>query len=197
MRQRRLCRGRHDRGSGTVWVIALMALVWLVAMFAMSAGGVRAARHRALAAADLAALAAASHAMNGSVRACGVAATVARAAHARLMRCALRARIAGVKVAVTSQVIGLGSIKITAIARAGPVHPWWPPEDAAAMSPKPGTRSDVWYELQSSGVSPARQPLQLRPYGDHTGHRGGRGGDSTHEMRSFGRGRPACRRPSG
>jgi secretion/DNA translocation related TadE-like protein len=113
---------RHDYGSGTVWMIALMAVVWLVAMVAMSAGGVRAARHRAHAAADLAALAAASHAMDGSVRACGVAATVARAAHARLTRCALRARIAGVKVVVASHAIGFGSVRITATARAGPVR---------------------------------------------------------------------------
>jgi secretion/DNA translocation related TadE-like protein len=124
MRPRRLCREdlRHDRGSGTVWMVALMAVVWMVAMVAMSAGGVRAARHRAHGAADLAALAAASHAMDGSVRACGVAATVARAAHARLTRCALHTRIAGVKVVVASHVIGFRSVQITAIARAGPVR---------------------------------------------------------------------------
>jgi secretion/DNA translocation related TadE-like protein len=120
----RLCREalRRDRGSGTVWMIALMAVVWVVAVVAMSAGGVRAARHRAYAAADLAALAAASHAMDGSVRACGVAAAIARAAHARLTRCALRARIAGVRVVVASHVIAFGSVQITATARAGPVR---------------------------------------------------------------------------
>jgi secretion/DNA translocation related TadE-like protein len=112
---------RHDRGSGTVWVIALMAVVWLGAVVAMSAGGVRAARHRAHAMADLAALAAASHAMDGSVRACDVAATVVRAAHARLIECVLRARIADVKVAVASRILGVGSVQIFAVARAGPV----------------------------------------------------------------------------
>jgi secretion/DNA translocation related TadE-like protein len=113
----------HDRGSGTVWMIALMAVVWVVAMVAMSAGGVRAARHRAHAAADLAALAAAAHAMDGPVGACVVAATIARAAHARLTGCALRDRVAAVEVAVASRVIGLGPIQITATARAGPVRP--------------------------------------------------------------------------
>jgi secretion/DNA translocation related TadE-like protein len=124
MRPRRLCRedSQRDRGSGTVWMIALIAVVWVVAMVAMSAGGVRAARHRAQATADLAALAAASHAREGSVRACGVAATVTLAAHARLINCALRARIAAVKVVVATQVMGLGSVHINAIARAGPVR---------------------------------------------------------------------------
>jgi secretion/DNA translocation related TadE-like protein len=103
-------------------MIALIAVVWVVAMVAMSAGGVRAARHRAQAAADLAALAAASHARDGSARACGVAATVARAAHARLINCALRARVAAIKVVVATHVIGFGSVHITAIARAGPVR---------------------------------------------------------------------------
>jgi secretion/DNA translocation related TadE-like protein len=112
---------RHDRGSGTVWVIALMAVIWLAAMVAMSAGGVRAVRHRAHAAADLAALAAASHAMDGPVRACDLAANIARATRARLIGCVLRARIATVKVAVASRILGLGSVQIVAAARAGPV----------------------------------------------------------------------------
>ncbi|HEU5155997.1 MAG TPA: Rv3654c family TadE-like protein [Streptosporangiaceae bacterium] len=113
---------RHDRGSGTVWMVALMALVWSVAMVAMSTGGVRAARHRAHAAADLAALAAASHAADGPGRACGLAATVARAAEGRLTMCALRARIADVRVVVTCRITGLGPVQITAAARAGPTY---------------------------------------------------------------------------
>lgn len=114
---------RHDRGSGTVWVVALMALVWLVAVVAMSAGGVRAARHRAHAAADLAALAAASHALEGTAKACGLAAVIARAAHGRLTECVLRADVAGVTVVATSRVPGLGSFHVTAVARAGPARP--------------------------------------------------------------------------
>ena len=114
---------RHDRGSGTVWVIALMALVWLMAVVVMSVGGVRAARHRAHAAADLAALAAAAHAMDGPAKACGLAVTVARAARGRLTACVLRERVAGVKVVVASRVPGFGSFYVTAVARAGPAFP--------------------------------------------------------------------------
>jgi secretion/DNA translocation related TadE-like protein len=149
----RLCREalRRDRGSGTVWMIALMAVVWVVAVVAMSAGGVRAARHRAHAAADLAALAAASHATDGSVRACGVAAAIARAAHARLTRCALRARIAGVRVVVASHVIAFGSVQITATARAGPVRR---PAGLAARGRKPLGRLGAESSFRMLGLSP-------------------------------------------
>jgi secretion/DNA translocation related TadE-like protein len=109
-----------DRGSGTVWVIALMALIWLVAAVAMSIGGIRAARHRAHSAADLAALAAASHVMAGSARACGLADTIARAGRGRLSECSVRGRIADVEIVAVSHVPGLGSVQVTASARAGP-----------------------------------------------------------------------------
>jgi hypothetical protein len=68
-----------------------MAVIWLVAVTTMVAGGVRAARHRAHAAADGAALAAASHAAEGSVIACRIAAAVAAGTGARLTGCVLRA----------------------------------------------------------------------------------------------------------
>lgn len=114
---------QRDRGSGTVWVIALMALVWLVAVIAMTVGGARVARHRAHAAADLAALAAASHVMAGSERACAVAATVARSGHGQLTACVLRGRIADVEVVVVARAPGVGPIRVVAFARAGPVLP--------------------------------------------------------------------------
>jgi hypothetical protein len=68
-----------------------MAVIWLVAVTTMVAGGVRAARHRAHAAADSAALAAASHAAEGSAVACRIAAAVAAGTGARLTGCVLRA----------------------------------------------------------------------------------------------------------
>jgi secretion/DNA translocation related TadE-like protein len=81
-----------DRGSGTVWVVGLMAVIWLVAVTTMVAGGVRAARHRAHAAADGAALAAAAHASQGPAAACRIAAAVAAGTGARLTGCVLRAQ---------------------------------------------------------------------------------------------------------
>src|SRR3569833_778603 len=81
-----------DRGSGTIWMLALIALTWSVAAMAMTVGGVRVARHRAYAAADLAALAAASLSAVGLRRACLLAARIARTSGGRLSRCALRGR---------------------------------------------------------------------------------------------------------
>jgi secretion/DNA translocation related TadE-like protein len=117
----RRTRCADDRGSGTVWTIALMALVWLMAVVAMTAGGVRSARHRAHAAADSAALAAASRALDGPTRACAVATAVTRAARGRLTRCALRGQIADVRVVMEARVPGLGLVQAAADARAGPV----------------------------------------------------------------------------
>jgi secretion/DNA translocation related TadE-like protein len=111
-----------DRGSGTVWMLGLIGLTWSMAVMAMTVGGVRAARHRAYAAADLAALAAAAHATGGRPGACRLAAEVARGSGARLRRCALHDRVS--EVVVTSDarsVLPLGRLTATARARAGPV----------------------------------------------------------------------------
>ncbi|WP_428837817.1 Rv3654c family TadE-like protein [Streptomyces olivaceiscleroticus] len=54
------------------------------------------ARHRAGAAADLAALAAAGRSLYGETEACDAARRVASAQHARLVRCSVRAEIADV-----------------------------------------------------------------------------------------------------
>jgi secretion/DNA translocation related TadE-like protein len=114
--------GSDDRGSGTVWTVALIGAVWTVAAMAMAVGGARAARHRAHAAADLAALAAAAHVAEGAERACLLAARVARDSQARLHECAVHGAVADV--IVTSQVRSLprlGRLTATARARAGPV----------------------------------------------------------------------------
>lgn len=111
-----------DRGSGTLWVIAAMGLVWCLGAVAMMVGGVRAARHRAYAAADLAALAAAAHASRGAGDACRLAARVARESGARLRRCVLRGRVCDVTVTTAVPVRPrVGPLTATARARAGPV----------------------------------------------------------------------------
>ncbi|WP_345436214.1 Rv3654c family TadE-like protein [Actinoallomurus vinaceus] len=122
-------RDSGDRGSGTVWTVALIGAVWAVAAMAMVVGGARAARHRAYAAADLAALAAAAHAAEGSERACLLAARVARDSQARLHECGVHGSVADV--IVTSQVRSLprlGRLTVTARARAGPVDGGGVPE---------------------------------------------------------------------
>jgi secretion/DNA translocation related TadE-like protein len=113
-----------DRGSGTLWMLAILGCVWFVAAVAMMVGGVRAARHRAYAAADLAALGAAAHADDGSGRACGIAARIARGSGGSMRRCRLHGRVADVW--VTSDVrLGpsLGRLTVNARARAGPAAP--------------------------------------------------------------------------
>jgi secretion/DNA translocation related TadE-like protein len=110
-----------DRGSGTVWMLALIGLTWATAMMAITVGGVRAARHRAYAAADLAALAAASHSADGPHAACGLAARIARGSGGRLRSCVLHGRISEVIVSADlASVPALRHLAATARARAGP-----------------------------------------------------------------------------
>lgn len=87
---------RGDRGSATVWALAVMGV--LLALFATGLLVAHAVvlRHRAGAAADLAALAAADHALDGRARACTLAAEIARAQGARLVACAVTGEVADV-----------------------------------------------------------------------------------------------------
>lgn len=110
-----------DRGSGTVWMVALIGLTWAVAVMAMAVGGVRAARHRAYAAADLAALAAAAHVADGSWNACRLAARIARGSGGRLRGCVFHGRISEVVVTCEVRTVpALRRLVATARARAGP-----------------------------------------------------------------------------
>ncbi|MCW2900856.1 MAG: hypothetical protein JWO67_3121, partial [Streptosporangiaceae bacterium] len=115
---------RSDRGSGTVWALTFMMVIWLMAVPAMMAAGGRAARHRAFAAADLAALAAAAHAAEGPRAACRQAVTIARASGGSVSACVLNGRIADVTVTVPLRgPAALGAVRARARARAGPVDP--------------------------------------------------------------------------
>lgn len=126
------------RGSAAIWLLGLMSVIWAVAGTVMVAGGVRAARHRAHAAADDAALAAAWHAVEGSEAACGLASRVARASDAVLTSCRLVGEddpaggglgaaglfgpVAEVSVEVTFRgPASIGTLRVPAHARAGPV----------------------------------------------------------------------------
>jgi secretion/DNA translocation related TadE-like protein len=77
----------RDAGSGTLWVVGLVALVGTLAGVVLLLGAVAVARHRAATAADLAALAAAARLPLEPAAACPAARRVAVAHGARLASC--------------------------------------------------------------------------------------------------------------
>jgi secretion/DNA translocation related TadE-like protein len=106
-----------------VVVIGLCAVLGAAAAFAVLLGGVVAARHRAGAAADFAAIAAAQHAYDGAPAACRAAAQIAAANRAQVESCRLRGQTVEVRVAVPvpGPMDRIGPAHATA--RAGPVAP--------------------------------------------------------------------------
>ncbi|MFH8929787.1 Rv3654c family TadE-like protein [Streptomyces pristinaespiralis] len=117
-----------DRGSATVWVA--MATTVLCAVFAiiLAMGQAVVARHRAGAAADLAALAAADNALRGTAEACATAGRVADAQGARIVRCS----VAGETADVTA-LARFGPYAPTVRARAGPSESPEPPALSGAV----------------------------------------------------------------
>jgi len=113
-------RGGTDDGVATVWAAITVAVV--VAVLAAMLGMVAAVggRHRAEAAADLAALAAAAHAVRGEAEACGRAARAATGTGGRLVLCRVRGGEAVVEVEVALRVAVLGGVTARGRARAGP-----------------------------------------------------------------------------
>jgi secretion/DNA translocation related TadE-like protein len=112
-----------QRGSATVWVLALSGVLAAVGLAAVLVGAAVVARHRATAAADLSALAAAGRAVAGG-DACGTAAEIAGANAADLMACGVgEGSVVDVEVSVTVRLGRLGVFSATAAARAGPVPP--------------------------------------------------------------------------
>src|SRR5215813_7297224 len=117
-----MMRPRHrgsDRGSATVWLVGASAALATFSLVVVYATGAVLARHRAQAAADLGALAAATRALAGASTACSDAAAVVVANGAAIVSC----RIDGVDAIVTTTVKvrgappGIGAA--TATARAG------------------------------------------------------------------------------
>ncbi|MCZ2858315.1 Rv3654c family TadE-like protein [Blastococcus sp. VKM Ac-2987] len=113
-----------ERGSATVWVLALSAVLALLASAAVLVGVAAVARHRAGGAADLAALAAAGRAVLGDPAACTAAADVAAANGAELTGCRVEAGgIVEVAVVVPVRLGRLGLSAAHGRARAGPEAP--------------------------------------------------------------------------
>ncbi|MBB4913103.1 Rv3654c family TadE-like protein [Streptosporangium saharense] len=127
----------------TIWMAGLMTLILMVMVAIMFAGTVRVARHRAMSAADLSALAAARLAFADPGRGCSLAASLAEDNGTRLTRCSINDHgIADVQVTVRFHLPALGPQTVTAAARAGPVQLTVPggPEgeaDEAVRGPPP------------------------------------------------------------
>jgi secretion/DNA translocation related TadE-like protein len=111
-----------ERGSATVWAAGAIAAILLIVGLIVGIGSAAVTRHRAESAADLAALAAAAHAMSGTGPACERAEWVAARMRAELTACRLRGWDAEVELAARppGPLSGFGAA--TAHARAGPAN---------------------------------------------------------------------------
>ncbi|GAA4514996.1 MULTISPECIES: Rv3654c family TadE-like protein [Nonomuraea] len=114
---------RNDRGSATLWGVALMGLLMAVAMAFALAGEARVARHRVYDAADLSALAAAELALVDPESACARATTLAKANGVELTNCEISGAVADVRTSLTISIPGLGVRTLTGRSRAGPASP--------------------------------------------------------------------------
>ena len=112
----------RDRGSGTIYVLAMTAVVVLLTLAGLALGQAVVARHRAAAAADLSAISAASRVLNGPISACQAAALVARSQGAHLITCRIDGEVAEVTVQVLSGLLS-AHYPATGVARAGPADP--------------------------------------------------------------------------
>jgi secretion/DNA translocation related TadE-like protein len=113
---------RSDRGSASVWAVQAVAVLCVLFGTLLAVGQAAVIRHRAAGAADLAALAAADHWMEGMGAACATAERVARAQRTRLVRCAIEGEVSDVTAAS-----GRGPFSAEVRSRAGPGgsgHPW-------------------------------------------------------------------------
>lgn len=120
MRRLRDVRASGDRGATAVLVLTLATLVALLGATASALAAVAVARQRAAAVADLAALAAAQHALEGQATACGWASRTAAADGGTIVRCTLDGDVAEV-VAQVRPPGRLGQLgAATSRARAGP-----------------------------------------------------------------------------
>lgn len=113
---------RTDRGSATVLVMAMGALIVACGLLGAGLGAALVARHRAAMAADFGALAAALHVADGGEEACRHAAMLVSENGGTLTSCEISGMDAVVEVAVRlpGEFAGFGSA--TARSKAGPVR---------------------------------------------------------------------------
>lgn len=112
-----------DRGSATVWAVGGIAALFLVAAMVLAVGAVVQTRHRATSAADLAALAAAVGAPDGSPAACAKARWVTDRMRVLLTSCRIVDwnALVEVRAALPGELSGFG--QVTAHSMAGPATP--------------------------------------------------------------------------
>jgi len=112
----------RDRGSGSLWLLAVGLLLVSAGTFGAAVGAARVARHQARVAADFGALAGAARTAEGAETACVRAAEFARANGAQVARCG----VDGLEVQITVELSVTplpGMVRAdTVTARAGPVR---------------------------------------------------------------------------
>jgi secretion/DNA translocation related TadE-like protein len=104
-----------------VWAAVVVVVLVLLATIAVQVFAATSGRHRAEAAADLGALAAAGHVVDGGTVACAYAARVAERMAARLVECSVSGWEVRVEVSVTPALTLPGAGEAHGRARAGPV----------------------------------------------------------------------------
>jgi secretion/DNA translocation related TadE-like protein len=110
-----------DSGLATVWAATAVAVLIGVLVAMLDLAAAVGARHRAEAAADLAALAAAGQAVRGAESACVRADAVAGGTGGRVVLCRVQGWNADVEVEVGVRLSMLGTVTVHGRARAGPV----------------------------------------------------------------------------
>ena len=113
-------RVRDETGAATILAAIFIAILALVSIAGIWLGSVVIAVHRAQAAADLAALAAAARAPRGAAAACRGADALARAMAATILGCTTE--LLDVTVVVSVPVGGMSGRDARASARAGPTR---------------------------------------------------------------------------
>jgi len=110
-----------EAGSATLVAVTMMAVLLMITVAGVYLGSAVIARHRAQAAADLAALAAAGGLARGAQAACAHAVSVAEAMRSDVADCAVAGLdvVVAVDVSVALGRLGIGTAR--AVARAGPV----------------------------------------------------------------------------
>ncbi|MEV6441127.1 Rv3654c family TadE-like protein [Amycolatopsis sp. NPDC051716] len=127
-----------DRGAATIWTAMAVVALTGVATLALWLGAAVIARHRAESAADLGALAAASHANEGPVQACERARWVADRMGVTLVTCRWQQLDALVEVEARGPALA-GLPRPSAHARAGPAEEPRRPATAAPTADLGGT----------------------------------------------------------
>ncbi len=137
--------GPPDAGVATVWAAVGVVVLLGLMTAGLDLGAAVAARHRAAAAADLAALAAAGNAVHGAEVACGRARHVAVRMDGAVTLCTVAGWEAFVEVTVSPSLRLLGLGQARARARAGPVDadptPAELPAERSGLRPTAGPRA--------------------------------------------------------